>query len=279
MLLAVDIGNSSISVGLFDSDTAESGRPALRMKAKLASDTRKSADEYRMLLRGLLTDAGFSTSDVTVAVLGSVVPTLTHTLREAVERLCPPAPGGTPVTVRVVGEGMRSGIGLMVDDPAQLGADIVANAAAAVWLYGAPVIVLDFGTANVMTAVDTRKSMIGVSIAPGLRMSLDGLRREAARMPYIELKAPSSSLGRSTEAAARSGVVLGSVCMTDGMVGRVLAEYGLPESTPLVATGGLAHMVAPALARKTQIEPDLTLYGLFRMYALTAAKEAKTEKK
>lgn len=279
MLLAVDIGNSSISVGLFDLGAAEGGRPALRMKAKLASDTRKSADEYRISIKGLLSDAGFEARVVTSAVIGSVVPTLTHTLREAAERLCPSAPDGTPMAVRVVGEGMRSGVGLMVDDPAQLGADIVANAAAAVWLYGAPVIVLDFGTANVMTAVDSRRTLIGVSIAPGLRTSLDGLRREAARMPYIELKAPTSSLGRSTEAAARAGVVLGSVCMTDGMIGRVLAEYGLPEPTPLVATGGLAHMVVPALARKAQIEPDLTLYGLCRMYMLTEAKQPKGDKK
>lgn len=279
MLFAVDIGNSSISIGLFAPGAAGNVRPALCMKAKLASDARKSADEYRISLGGLLTDAGFSARDVTAVVIGSVVPTLTHTLREAVERLCPPAPDGTPVTVRVVGEGMRSGIGLMVDDPAQLGADIVANAAAAVRLYGAPVIVLDFGTANVMTAVDSRRTLIGVSIAPGLRTSLDGLRREAARMPYIELKAPSSSLGRSTEAAARAGVVLGSACMTDGMIGRVLAEYGLPEDTPLVATGGLCDLVVPHLSRRAAVEPDLTLYGLLRMYTLTEEKDAHNNKR
>lgn len=271
MLLAIDIGNSSISIGLFDGAASEGARPALLMKAKIASDSRRSPDEYRVVLRSLLSDAGYLPAGgmiaVTEVVIGSVVPSLTHDLRQAAAGLCPAA------RIRVVGEGMRSGVLLSVDDPGQVGADIVANAAAAVWLAGTPAVILDFGTATVMTAVDAKRTLLGVSIAPGLRTALEGLRKEAAQLPYIELKKPASVLGRSTPSAAQSGIVFGSACMADGMIDRILSEYRLPPDTPVLATGGLCGMIVPLMTHKAVIEPDLTLYGLFRMSALTAAKE------
>lgn len=268
MLLVTDIGNSSISLGLFDRKTPPGGRPALHMIAKMSADTRKSADEYAVTLRSLLAAKNVDPASVSAACISSVVPQLTHTLRDAVCSLC-------PVPVRLVGEGMRSGIGLSVEDPAQLGADIVTNAAAAVWMYGAPVITLDFGTATVMAAVNAAKSLIGVTIAPGLYTSLEGLRTAAAQIPYMELKHPPAVLGRSTVSATQSGIINGAACMTDGLIARILQEAHLPASTPVVATGGLAPLVLPACRTPIRLEPQLTLYGLWRVYTVTVEREEK----
>ena len=152
MLLVIDAGNSSISLGLFETPdvgapdgNTPGGRPALLWNVKIAADPQRSADEYRLTLGLLLRDGGYSPADVDAVALGSVVPALTHTLREALGWLCRRS-DGTPVPLRTVSTGTRTGLVLQVDDPAQLGADIVTGAAAAVWLYGTPVAVLDFGT-------------------------------------------------------------------------------------------------------------------------------------
>ncbi len=284
MLLAIDAGNSSISLGLFatpdiaapDGGTS-AGRPALLWSAKIAADPQRSADEYRMMLGLLLRDGGCSPADVDAVALGSVVPALTHMLREAVGRLCLRA-DGTPVVIRTVSAGTRTGLVLQVDDPSQLGADIVTGAAAAVWLYGTPVAVLDFGTATVLTCVDANRTLLGVSIAPGTQTSLDGLRGAAALIPHVELRAPESVLGRSTADSVRAGVVYGTAVMADGLVERALREAHLPPDTPVVATGGLAGLVLPFCRRRMHREDALTLYGLYRVFALTAHREAQRRK-
>lgn len=278
MLLAIDIGNSSISLGLFDTPDGGAGltsaRPQLGSKAKIAADPRRSADEYRITLNQLLRDGGYTPADVDAAVIGSVVPSLTHSLREAVARLCRPA-DGSELPIRTVGAGTRSGLILSVDDPAQLGADIVTNAAAAVWLYGAPVVVLDFGTATVLSCVDGSKTLLGVSILPGLQTSLDGLHGAAALLPNVELRCPESVLGRSTADAICAGVVYGSVAMAEGLVERALREAHLPEETPVVVTGGLAPLVLPLCRRPMHREEALTLYGLYRVFELTIRRERR----
>ncbi|MBQ3507439.1 MAG: type III pantothenate kinase, partial [Clostridia bacterium] len=222
MLLAIDIGNSSISLGLF-ALTATAPRPTPVLTAKLASAVGRTADEYAVIMRGLLADKGYSGA-ISAAVMGSVVPQLTHTLEAAVQKLGE----NTPVPVTHIGGGVRTGISLRVEDPAALGADIVTNAAAAVKLYGAPVIFLDFGTATVCGAVNMARELIGVSIAPGVTTSLEGLRAAAAQIPYMELKDPETALGKNTPAAIRAGVVLGTACMVDGMIERICAELKLP---------------------------------------------------
>lgn len=278
MLLAIDIGNSSISLGLFVTPAVGAGltsaRPQLGSKAKIAADPRRSADEYRITLNQLLRDGGYTPADVDAAVIGSVVPSLTHSLREAVARLCRPA-DGSELPIRTVGAGTRSGLILSVDDPAQLGADIVTNAAAAVWLYGAPVVVLDFGTATVLSCVDGSKTLLGVSILPGLQTSLDGLHGAAALLPNVELRCPESVLGRSTADAICAGVVYGSAAMAEGLVERALREAHLPEDTPVVVTGGLAPLVLPLCRRPMHREEALTLYGLYRVFELTIRRERR----
>lgn len=274
MLLAIDIGNSSISLGLFDlALTAPKPTPALT--AKLASAVGRTADEYAVIIRGLLTEKGYggaAACPIRAAVMGSVVPQLTHTLETAIQKLG----GSTPIPVTHIGGGVRTGISLRVDDPAALGADIVTNAAAAVRLYGAPVVFLDFGTATVCGAVNPARELVGVSIAPGLTTSLEGLRAATAQLPYMELKAPDTVLGKNTPAAIRSGVVLGTACMVDGMIGRICAEMKLSGTAPLpiVATGGLAELVLPACTHEIAYETDLTLLGLYFIYKATAEREA-----
>ncbi len=278
MLLAIDIGNSSISLGLFDLNTQDA-KPTPVLTAKLASAVGRTADEYAVIIRGLLADKGYAggtACPITVAVLGSVVPQLTHTLESAVQKLG----GNSPIPVTHIGGGVRTGISLRVDDPAALGADIVTNASAAVSLYGAPVIFLDFGTATVCGAVNMARELVGVSIAPGVTTSLEGLRAAAAQIPYMELKAPDTALGKNTPAAIRSGLVLGTACMIDGMIERIRAELKLPEGAALsiVATGGLAELVLPACTHSIANEPDLTLLGLYFIYKATAEREAKKGK-
>ena len=274
MLLAIDVGNSSISLGLFDL-TATDPRPAPALTAKLSAATGRTADEYAVIIRGLLADKGYHGA-ITAAVMGSVVPQLTHTLEAAVQKLG----GDTPIPVTHIGGGVRTGISLRVEDPAALGADIVTNASAAVKLYGAPVIFLDFGTATVCGAVNLARELVGVSISPGVSTSLEGLRAAAAQIPYMELKAPDSALGKNTAAALRSGLVLGTACMIDGMICRIKEELKLPQNAalPIVATGGLAELVLPACTHEIAHEPDLTLLGLYFIYKATAEREAKKNK-
>ena len=271
MLLAIDIGNSSISLGLFDL-TQTADRPIPVMTAKLSAATGRTSDEYAVLIRGLLSEKGYAGS-LTAAVMGSVVPQLTPTLEAAVQKLG----SGAPIPVTHIGGGVRTGISLRVDDPSALGADIVTNAAAAVKLYGAPVVFLDFGTATVCGAVNMAREMVGVSISPGVTTSLEGLRAAAAQIPYMELKTPDTALGKNTTAAIRSGLVLGTACMIDGLLERIRAELKLPKDAalPMVATGGLAQLVLPACTHSITYEPDLTLLGLYFIYKATVEREAK----
>lgn len=154
----------------------------------------------------------------------------------------------------------------------------MTGAAAAVWLYGTPVAVLDFGTATVLSCVDANRTLLGVSIAPGMQTSLDGLRGAAALIPHVELRAPESVLGRNTADSVRAGVVYGTAAMADGLVERTLREAHLPPDTPVVATGGLAGLILPFCRRRMHREDALTLYGLYRVFALTARREALRKK-
>jgi len=264
MLLAIDIGNSSIGLGLFDHDT-------LTFTAKLSTDTKRSADEYAVTIRGLLSAHGITPAHIRAAIISSVVPGLTHTIEEAIGWQDVPV----PISVMTVGSGVKTGIHLKVDDPAGLGADIVTNATSAVKKYGAPVLVVDIGTATVISCVDAQKALTGVVISPGPISSQEGLHQNAALLPLAELSQPDSILGKNTPAALRSGIVLGHACMIDGMVGRILNEYHLPENTPVVVTGGLANLIMPVCNTPMTYEKDLTLWGLYHIYTATLSVKNK----
>lgn len=260
MLLTIDIGNSSICLGLFRSD-------ALTATAKMSADTKRSADEYAVIIRGLLSVHGIDPHEITAAIISSVVPKLTHTIEKALSWVEMP--------VYVVGNGVKTGISLKVDDPSQLGADIVTNAAAAVKTYGAPVAVVDIGTATVISVVNEQKSLVGVAIAPGPMASLEGLRASAALIPYTELSTPVSPLGKNTPAALRSGIVMGHACMIDGMLDRIFDEYKFPQNTPVVVTGGMAQLITAECRHAFKHEEHLTLWGLYHMYTATVHGKSK----
>ncbi len=275
MLLALDIGNSSISLGLFPLPTTAApaaDRPTPTLTAKLSANPGRTADEYAVIIKSLLVE---HITSVREAVLGSVVPQLTHTLEAAVKRLC----GDIPILH--IGGGVRTGISLRVDDPAALGADIVTAATAAVRLYGAPVVFFDYGTATVCGAVNAARELVGVSIAPGLSASLDGLRAAAAQIPCLELKAPDGPLGKNTPAAIRAGVVGGTALMTDGLIDRLRTELRVPAGIPLpvVATGGLASLVLSECRHPIAHEPTLTLLGLYFIRNATAERRRPGERK
>ncbi len=264
MLLAIDIGNSSIGLGLFEGNS-------LIFTAKLSADAKRSADEYAVIIRGLLTSGGFSPASITAAIISSVVPALTHTVAEALRW----KDISTPIPVMTVGGGVKTGISLKVDDPATLGGDIVTNATAAVKKYGAPVLIVDIGTATVISCVNGQKALIGVAISPGPLAAQEGLHRTAALIPYTELSTPSDVLGKNTSAALRSGLVMGHACMIDGMLSRVLESHKLPADTPVVVTGGIAPLITEECKHAMSFEKDLTLWGLYHIYTATVAAQSK----
>ena len=264
MLLAIDIGNSSICLGIFR-DTA------LVATAKLSADTKRSADEYAVIIRGLLSAHGIDPQEITAAIISSVVPKLTQNIEKALcQQEVPP-----PLPVYVVGNGVKTIVSLKVDDPSQLGTDIVTNAAAAVKHYGAPVAIVDIGTATVISMVNEQKALMGVSIAPGPIAAEEGLRASAALIPYTELSAPTAPLGKNTAAALQSGIILGHACMIDGILDRICAEYHLPSDMPVVITGGLAPLIMAHCHHALKHEEHLTLWGLYHMYHATVGAKSK----
>ena len=264
MLLAIDIGNSSIGLGLFRGET-------LAATAKLSADTKRSADEYAVIIRGLLSANSISPRDISHAIISSVVPKLTHTVQQALAW----QDIASPIPVMTVGGGVKTGINLKVDDPSGLGADIVTNATAAVKKHGAPAVIVDIGTATVISCINPQKALVGVAIAPGPITAQEGLHQSAALIPYAELSRPSATLGKNTPAALRSGLVVGHACMIDGMVDRIIREQNLSPDTPVVITGGLSSLIMEECQHPMTYEKDLTLWGLYHIYTATVAAQNK----
>ncbi|MDX1659654.1 MAG: type III pantothenate kinase [Nitriliruptorales bacterium] len=247
MLLAVDVGNSTTVVGLFQDQK-------LVHHWRLSTDMQRTSDEFALIVQGLLGFAGLSfTHNVHGLVMSSVVPTLTETLREMVDRYFPFAPV-------VVEPGTKTGIALRYEHPREIGADRIVNAVAAFELYGGPAIVVDFGTATSFDAINGRGEFVGGAIAPGVHTSTEALVAKAARLPKVETMTPPTAIGRSTTAALQSGIVYGFAGQVDAIVERISEELGSGVTT--VATGGLAPAVLDACTRLDHSDPWLTLKGL-----------------
>ncbi|MGQ0849794.1 MAG: type III pantothenate kinase [Actinomycetota bacterium] len=248
MLLLCDVGNTTTVVGLFDGDR-------ILYRWRISTDREKTADESRLLLRSMLDEYR---GPVNGGALSSVVPPRTEAWREAMGALI-----DGPLVV--VGPGVKTGIALLVDNPREVGADRVANAIGAISVFGAPVIVVDFGTATTVDLVGPDGSYRGGAIAPGLEVSADALVTHTAALRRVELVPPRSPVGRSTVEAIQSGLIYGCAGLVDGLVSRVLETLDAP--CPVVATGGLASMVAAHTRTDLLVEPDLTLLGLAQIYA------------
>jgi type III pantothenate kinase len=253
VLLAVDIGNTNVHLGLYHQDAWVH---AWRMRT--VAD--KMPDEYAATVYTFFNQAALSFDQITGVVISSVVPRLTSTFVEMAERSL----GQQAVVVGA--PGVQSGIRVDVDAPHEVGADRIVNAAAVHHLYGGPAIVIDFGTATTFDAISADGAYLGGAIAPGIGISHDALVAHTAQLYKVALEPPPSPIGRSTVQAMQSGLFLGYIAMIEGLVARLLAA--LDESAKVIATGGLATLIAQHTTAIEQVAPFLTLDGLRIIYAL-----------
>jgi type III pantothenate kinase len=249
MWLAIDIGNTNTVVGLYDPEPVRR-----RHHWRVSSDQSRTADEIALLLGQLLRAAGVGTEEIEGAVIGSVVPSLSQAYRKASERIL----GRQPVEVS-----SRLDLDLKIDlrHPDQIGADRLANAVAARQRYRGPVIVVDFGTATTFDVISAAGEYLGGAIAPGVRTSARDLFSRAARLPrFVEIRKPPAVIGKTTEESIQSGLFYGTIGQVDEIVTRIAEQLG--EPTTVVATGGLALLIAPGSETIAEVCPDLTLIGL-----------------
>jgi type III pantothenate kinase len=252
MLLCIDIGNTNITLGLYEGETL-----GPRWRIRTIHD--KMPDEYGILIDQLFRHQGVSPEDVTGVALASVVPPLTPTFEQA----CQAHLGQAPF---IVDSGVRTGVSIRYDTPREVGADRVVDAAAVKALYGLPACVVDFGTATTFDAVSKEGDYLGGAIAPGIGIAAQALFERTAKLPRVELTRPPSVIGRNTPHSIQSGLLFGYVGLVEGMVARFKAELG-PE-TGVVATGGLAEVIARETDVIDVVDPWLTLEGLRIVYQL-----------
>ena len=255
MLLVIDVGNTDTVFGLYDPEVpvVENAGDGLVGHWRIATVAERTADEQAVMLDGFLNLAGFSWhQDVDGVSICSGVPRVTGNLRNMCERYLEAPPV-------VLEPGVKTGIAILYNDPKEVGADRIANAVGAYDLFGGPTIMVDFGTATTCDVVSEAGEYLGGAIAPGIEISLDALFGRAAAVRQVALDRPSHVLGKSTMESIQSGTGFGYAAMVDGLCDRIERELG--ECT-VVATGGLAHLIAPISERIEHVEPWLTLHGL-----------------
>ncbi len=252
MLLAVDIGNTSTTLGVFDDEE-------LHATWHMATGVHRMPDEYAALLLNLLRQEGLDTADIKAVALCSVVPPLISTFGELFERYFNISP-------LVVGAGVKTGVRIRMDNPREVGADRIANAAAAHHLYGGPVIIIDLGTATTFDTVSKEGDYLGGAIAPGIMTAAEVLFTRTSMLPRVDLTRPKRAIGTNTIAAMQSGIVFGYVGLIEGVVARIQQELG--EKAKVVATGGVAKILAKETAVIDEVNPNLTLIGLRLIYEM-----------
>ena len=271
MLLTIDIGNTAVTIGVFrDGITGETdangASPVERLVTTLrfATDSRRLADEYGIMLKNLLEFRGIATNNVTAACICSVVPPLTGMFEDVCQRFF----GVEPL---LVSSQIDLGMPIKYDTPRDVGADRIVDAVAAVKLYGAPAIVVDLGTATVLDAVSRDGEYLGGAITPGINVSVDALYHNTSLLRRVELVAPPTAVGRNTTAALQSGIVLGYAGLVSTMVERFKAEIG--EDASVVGTGGLVTVIADHAPVFDHINQELTLVGLDLIYRMNHQAE------
>jgi type III pantothenate kinase len=258
MLLAIDVGNTQTVLGLFDREQPSGEPPGLVHHWRVATIDDRTADEHALLIAQLLELEGLQAFRcVEGLAIASSVPKVTAALREMARRRFISAPSV------IVEPGVRTGVSILYDNPKEVGADRIANAVAAFDLYGGPCIVVDLGTATTLDAISPSGEYLGGAIVPGVEISLDALFEHAAALRRIELVAPRSVIGKSTVESMQSGAVFGFAAQIDGLCERFERVLG---KSVIVATGGLAELIAPLSERIQRREPWLTLHGLRLIY-------------
>ncbi|NHN35057.1 type III pantothenate kinase [Paenibacillus agricola] len=250
MILVIDVGNTNIVLGLYE------GKRLLH-DWRLSTNRSSTADEYGMMMYNLFQHAGIGLAQVEGVIISSVVPPLMFVL----EQLCLKYVKKAPL---IVGPGVKTGLNIRYENPREVGADRIVNAVAAIELYGPPCIVVDFGTATTFDYIDEAGQYIGGAVAPGIGISTEALYQRAAKLPRIELVRPKSVVGRNTVSSMQAGIIFGFAGQVDGIVGRIREEFG--NHPKVVATGGLADLIAKESRTIETVNPLLTLQGLQIIY-------------
>ncbi len=246
MLICIDIGNSNITIGVFDNDN-------LKFTARLATDTRRTSDQYAIEIRDILHIYDIERGEIDSAAIASVVPTVGSAVEKAVERLF----GIKPI---VLGPGVKTGLNIKIDNPAQLGADLAAGAVGALSKYPCPCIVIDMGTASTISVIGKSGEFLGGVIAAGVKLTMDALASRTAQLPSVSLEAPKKTIGTNTNDCIKSGLIIGQAAMIDGLITRIERELGSPAT--VVATGGLAPEVVAKCDHEILLDDNLLLDGL-----------------
>lgn len=250
MILAVDIGNTNIVVGCIEEGN-------ILFEARMATDRLKTSDQYCVELKSLLSLYEVSPKNISGSIVSSVVPPVLNSIRTAIYKLT----GGDCL---VVGPGIKTGMNIRMDNPLEVGSDLIVASVAAIAEYGAPLLLVDMGTATTVTAVDESGAFIGGCICPGVKISMQALTDRTAQLPGISLDEPEHAIGKNTRDSMRSGIMFGAAAMIDGLLDRMEAEMGGNVKT--IATGGLSRYIIPLCRRKLIYDRSLMLKGMWLIY-------------
>lgn len=250
MILAIDIGNTNIVIGCIEKEK-------IYFVERTSTNISKTELEYMVEFKMLLELYQIKVKEITGCIIASVVPPLINIVRASLEKLLRISP-------MIVGPGLKTGLNILMDNPAQVGSDLIVNAVAGLKHYGAPLIIIDMGTATTISVVDDKKNYIGGMILPGVKVSLDSLVNRTSQLPKISLEAPRKIIGKNTIDCMKSGIIMGQAASMDGMVERVWDELGYHAKA--VATGGLAGCIVPYCRHEIIYDNELTLKGLGIIY-------------
>lgn len=250
MILAIDIGNTNIVIGCCDDEK-------IYFIERLSTNISKTELEYAISFKNVLEIYGIDPAQIEGGIISSVVPPITNIVRSSAEKVL-----GKPV--KIVGPGVKTGLNILMDNPAQVGSDRIVNAVAAINEYPVPLIIIDMGTATTFCVVDDKKNYIGGMILPGVRISLDALTSRTSQLSRISIEAPKKTIGKNTIDCMKSGIIHGNAACIDGMVQRIEKELG--QKATVLATGGLAKKIVPYCEQEIVIDDELLLKGLRLIY-------------
>jgi len=246
LLLAIDVGNTNIMLGIYEGENLE-------MSWRISTSKNQTEDEYGVIIRNLFQQNGLQAECITSMIISSVVPPLRFPLVRMAEKYF-------KITPLMVGPGIKTGLNILYDNPREIGADRVVNAVAGIELYGGPLIIVDFGTATTFCAISAQGEYLGGSIAPGIAISTEALFEKADKLPRVEVVNPKRIIGRDTITSIQIGIYYGFVGQVDGIVKRMIE--GFSEKPTVVATGGLAGLISRESETIDEVNPYLTLAGL-----------------
>lgn len=250
MILAIDIGNTNIVIGCIKDNQ-------ILFVERLYTDVKKSELEYAISIKNVLEIYGVDRKELEGGIISSVVPPVTGTIRNAAAKVI-------GKEMPVVGPGVKTGLDIRIDNPAQLGPDLVVGAVAGIEEYGCPLVIIDMGTATTFTVVNEKRQVIGGMILPGVGVALDSLTNRTSQLPKISLDPPKRLIGSNTVDCMKSGVLYGNACCVDGMLGRIREELGMTPQA--VATGGMAKRIIPYCRETIHMDDALLLKGLNLIY-------------